>query len=131
MQAITTFKDFSDFLLILIYRIGNKLLYKFIYWTLSFPLFQLHSSCSISWWYNANGLRYFMQMLYKTRFSQKIVHWSTQYIINYSCSNFSDNLNIFKKRLKTFLFNCAYNWLFRGRKWSSMSLYLRTLWHVK
>ena len=45
--------------------------------------------------------------------------------------NFSDNLNIFKKRLKTFLFNCAYNWLFRGRKWSSMSLYLRTLWHVK
>ena len=45
--------------------------------------------------------------------------------------NFSDNLNIFKKRLKTFLFNCAFNWLFRGRKWSSMSLYLRTLWHVK
>ena len=45
--------------------------------------------------------------------------------------NFSDNLNIFKKRLKTFLFNRAYNWLFLSRKWSSMSLYLRTLWHVK
>ena len=45
--------------------------------------------------------------------------------------NFSDNLNIFKKRLKTFLFNRAYNWLSWSRKWSSMSLYLRTLWHVK